>query len=111
MSVWKTEKHDIAFSIYKPFDVRSYLDKQGGCVFCNKSRLLRAMCIISTSVNNMTVLQSNETSHEIDLSIKRCRLMLCKIIANNVFVNHQIKFVEGNISLSSWSVLISKVLV
>ena len=111
MSVWKTEKHDIAFSIYKPFDVRSYLDKQGGCVFCNKSRFLRAMCIISTSVNNMTVLQSNETSHEIGLSIKRCRLMLCKIIANNVFVNHQIKFVEGNISLSSWSVLISKVLV
>ena len=37
--------------------------------------------------------------------------MLCKIIANNVFVNHQIKFVEGDISLSSWSVLISKVLV
>ena len=69
MSVWKTEKHDIAFSIYKPFDVRSYLDKQGGCVFCNKLRLLRAMCIISTSVSNITVLQSNETSHKIGLSI------------------------------------------
>ena len=69
MSVWKTEKHDIAFSIYKPFDVRSYSDKQEGCVFCNKSRLLRGMCIISTSVSNMTVLQSNETSHEIGLSI------------------------------------------
>ena len=110
MSVWKTEKHDIAFSIYKPFDVRSYSDKQEGCVFCNKSRLLRGMCM-STSVSNMTVLQSNETSHEIGLSIERCRLILCKIIANNVFVNHQIKFVEGNISLSSWSVLISKVLV
>ena len=79
--------------------------------FCNKSRLLRGMCIISTSVSNMTVLQRNETSHEIGLSIERCRLILCKIIANNVFVNHQIKFVEGNISLSSWSVLISKVLV
>ena len=69
MSVWKTEKHDIAFSIYKPFDVRSYSDKQEGCVFCNKSRLLRGMCIIRTSVNNMTVLQSNETSHVIGLSI------------------------------------------
>ena len=69
MSVWKTEKHDVSFSIYTPFDVRSYLDKQGGCVFCNKSPLLRAMCIISTSVSNMTVLQSNETSHEIGLSI------------------------------------------
>ena len=69
MSVWKTEKHDIAFSIYKPFDVRSYLDKQGGCVFCNKLQLLRAMCIISTSVSNITVLQSNETSHVIGLSI------------------------------------------
>ena len=69
MSVWKTEKHDVALSICKPFDVRSYLDKQEDFVFYNKSRLLRGMCIISTSVSNMTVLQGNETSHKIGLSI------------------------------------------
>ena len=33
MSVWKTEKHDVAFSIYKSFDVRSHPDKQKGLVF------------------------------------------------------------------------------
>ena len=35
MSAWKTEKHDVALSIYKPFDVRSYSDKQEGFVFYN----------------------------------------------------------------------------
>ena len=70
MSVWKTEKHDVAFSIYKSFDVRSHPDKQKGLVFFyNRSRLLREVCIISTSVNNMTVLQSYKICHETGLSI------------------------------------------
>ena len=33
MSVWKTEKHDVALSIYKSFDVRSHPDKQKGLGF------------------------------------------------------------------------------
>ena len=37
--------------------------------FYNRSRLLREVCIISTSVSNMTVLQSYKICHETGLSI------------------------------------------